>query len=568
MSHIPSHQAPDVPSLDVTHEDGCWISRRELDALRHSLSEAESTLEAIRNGEVDAVVVKGDEGSRIYSLTGAEHPYRVYVEQMQEGAVTVSQEGLILYCNQRFAEMIGEPLDLVIGSVLFPRITADCWQEILSVLSGSHPIVKMECFLTRPEGGDLPVHFAACQLPLPDEHVICLVVTDLSLQKSGEALRLAKEIAERANAAKDGFLATLSHELRTPLNPALLGIANLQQDARLSPEVQSTLAMVRRNIELETRLIDDLLDLTRIANGKFELHEAPVDVSLILGRVVDICRGSIEAKQLRLCLDFGAEETHSFGDEVRLQQVFWNVLRNAIKFTPSGGSIHLTTSNPDTNHIRIAFADTGIGFSPEQEPLLFQAFEQVSRDITRRFGGLGLGLSIGRSLILAHGGRIWGESPGPGKGATFFIQLPLRAPSVTSPKPVSEPQQDNVSNLKILLIEDHEDTRNVFHLILSARGHRVQAVETAQDALSLAEEQAFDMVISDLGLPDLSGIELMKQLREKYGLPGIAVSGYGMEDDIARSREAGFRYHLTKPFDPARLDELIAAMGRDLHRRS
>jgi signal transduction histidine kinase/ActR/RegA family two-component response regulator len=457
---------------------------------------------------------------------------------------------------------------LVIGSDLSSCLEKSCWEKILTVLSGSHPIVKIEDFLTRRDGGDLPIHLAASQLPLPNQRVICLVVTDLSQQKSGDALRLAKEIAERANAAKDDFLATLSHELRTPLNPALLGIANLQQDDRLSPEVQSTLAMVRRNIELETRLIDDLLDLTRIANGKFELHEGPVDISLILGRVVDICRGSIEAKHLRLCLDFSAEETHSFGDEVRLQQVFWNVLRNAIKFTPAGGCIQLSTANPDADHIRISIADTGIGFSPEQEPLLFNAFEQVTRDITRRFGGLGLGLSIGRSLILAHGGRIWGESSGPGQGATFHIQLPLRAPSVTSPKPASEHQQDSVSNLKILLIEDHEDTRNVFHLILSARGHRVHAVETAQDALAIAEAQAFDMVISDLGLPDLSGIELMKQLREKYGLPGIAVSGYGMEDDIARSREAGFRYHLTKPFDPARLDELIAAMGRELHRRS
>jgi len=566
MSPAPE-ELRDIPTGEATPGQDVLINRRELAALRLRLSEAEEALKAIHNAEVDAVVVKGSQGSSIYSLTGVNHPYRIYVEQMQEGAVTVTGEGLILFCNQRFAEMIGVPLDHVIGSLLPSRLEEKCWLDLASVLHTDHVPVKREGFLSRSDGEELPVHFAASRLPLRDQRVICLVVTDLSEQKTGDALRMAKEVAERASAAKDGFLATLSHELRTPLNPALLGIATLQQDHALSPEVHSTLAMIRRNIELETRLIDDMLDLTRIANGKLELHEAPVDVRTILEGAIAICRSHIEDKGQSLYLDLDAAESHSFGDEVRLQQVFWNVLRNAIKFTPDEGTIHLTTSNPRDHLIRITIADTGIGFEPSQAARLFHAFEQMDRNMTRRFGGLGLGLSISRSLIIAHGGRIWGESLGPDQGATFHIDLPLRAPSVSTPPPMPAPAVSSSHDLRILLVEDHEDTRNIFYLILEQKGHHVLAAGTAHDALRLAQEHSFDLVISDLGLPDQSGMELMRQLHGTYGLPGIAVSGYGMEEDVARSRESGFRYHLTKPFDPARLDDLIAAVSRDLHRR-
>ncbi len=538
----------------------------ELEHLQASLHEAQQTLNAIRDGEVDAVVVTGNKGSQIYSLSGADHPYRVYVEQMQEGAATVTPEGLILYCNRRFAEMLGEPLDQVISSQLIPRLDPESWVAISSVLNEPDGAVKHESFLLGAGGEELPVHFTASPLPLLDHTVICLVVTDLSLQKSGEVLRLAKEVAERASAAKDSFLAALSHELRTPLTPALMGIATLQQEQGLSSGVLTHLSMIRRNIELEIRLIDDLLDLTRIAHGKFELQDAELDIDSVLDRVLEICHSTWEAKNLKLTVQKAARDTSTVGDVVRLQQVLWNVIRNAVKFTPAGGSILITTANPGPGTYRISVRDSGIGFNTAEEPQLFQPFEQVGREITRLFGGLGLGLSISRSIVSAHGGRIWGESPGPNKGATFHVEIPLRkGPQPAESVDATESAPGARQALNILLVEDHDDTRLLLQMILRQKGHLVEAAATGDDALALAEKENFHLVISDLGLPDISGAALMSQLRSRYPkLRGVAVSGYGMEEDVRRSKESGFDHHLTKPVDPARLDRLIGELAQEM----
>lgn len=557
---------PPAESAENAGNRGVWMSPTEFEQLQASLHEAQETLNAIRNGEVDAVVVTGSQGNKIYSLSGAEHPYRIYVEQMQEGAVTVTPEGLILYCNQRFAEMLGEPLDQVISSQLIPRLDAQSWAAISTVLDDHEGAAKHESFLQCAEGEALPVHFTASLLPLMDQTVICLVVTDLSLQKSGEVLRLAKEVAERSSAAKDSFLAALSHELRTPLTPALMGIATLQQERGLPDGVLTHLSMIRRNIELEIRLIDDLLDLTRIAHGKFELQDAELDIDSVLDRVLEICRSTWEAKNLKLTVQRSAGDTRTIGDVVRLQQVLWNVIRNAVKFTPAGGSIQITTENPASGAYRISVSDSGIGFNAAEEPQLFQPFEQVGREITRLFGGLGLGLSISRSIVSAHGGRIWGESPGPNKGATFHVEIPLRR----GVQPVRSADAAEVETamrrgLNILLVEDHDDTRHLLQMILRQKGHTVEAAGTGHAALALAESAGFHLVISDLGLPDISGAELMSQLRTRYPkLRGVAVSGYGMEEDVRRSKESGFDHHLTKPVDPARLDRLIGELAREM----
>ena len=352
----------------VGSSPGRWITEEELSQLQASLKESQQTLEAIRSGEVDAIVVTGN---RVYSLAGAEHPYRIYVEQMQEGAVTVAADGLILYCNQKFADMIGAPLEGAIGSVISPCLSPDSWEKISAVVGGAESVVKHESVLRRRNGEEIPVNFTASKLCLADQTVICLVVTDLTLQKMDEELRLAKEVAERANLAKDDFLATLSHELRTPLTPALMAVSALQQDQTLSPRAQADLAMIRRNIALETRLIDDLLDLTRIAHNKLELLEVPLDLHGVLQNSIDICVAGIEGKTLDLSLNLSASETNTKGDIVRLQQVFWNVIRNATKFTPIGGTIRILTSNPQPGQFRVTVADSGIGFDPADAEKLF-----------------------------------------------------------------------------------------------------------------------------------------------------------------------------------------------------
>lgn len=549
--------------------EGRWISTQELDRLRTGLQEARETLDAIRNGEVDAVVVNGAKGSQIYSLSGADQPYRVYVEQMQEGAVTADESGLILYCNQRFAEMLGEPLERVISSSIVGILSARAWEKISSVLNDGGVVTKQEGLLPRQGGSALPVHFTASRLSLSERSLICLVVTDLSLQKSGEALRLAKEVAERASIAKDNFLATLSHELRTPLTPILMAISALQQRNLLPEGVQGDLAMIRRNIELETRLIDDLLDLTRIANGKLELHESPMDFHTVLNRAIEISRPGIEAKNQNFQVDLLADVSLTMGDPVRIEQVLSNILRNAVKFTPPGGSISIATQNPSERAIAVSISDTGIGFESSKASRLFQAFEQTDRDITRNFGGLGLGLSISKSIVTAHRGRIRGESAGPGRGATFHVELPLReapAPAIHSRGSTAEPGERR--RLKILMVEDDEDTRVILSMILKRQGHSVLAVESAKSALEAAAAQVFDLVISDLGLADQSGLELMALLRDRHSLRGIAVSGYGMEDDVRRCREAGFLHHMTKPIDPDHLLQFLQGLGAGISNAS
>lgn len=339
---------------------GHWVSQSELTRLQERLREAQETLDAIRGGEVDAVVVSGPNGSQIYSLSSVDQPYRVYVERMQEGAVTISADGLILYSNQRFAEMLDVPLERVIGAPASQFLPEDALARISDVFGSNDEAVKHECDLLSAAGKTRPVHLTASSLPLQDQMVICLVVTDLTIQRGQEELRMAKEVAERANIAKDSFLATLSHELRTPLTPALMSIMALELEDTLPQSVRSELSMIRRNIELETRLIDDLLDLTRIANGKLELHLSPVDLHAVFSRALEICKANIDAKRQQLTIRLSAGNTETMGDPVRLQQVVWNLLRNAVKFTPNGGSITVATKNT-ANRLIFQIQDSGMG---------------------------------------------------------------------------------------------------------------------------------------------------------------------------------------------------------------
>lgn len=540
-------------------KNGHWISDLEFNALRDSLRETQDTLDAIRNGEVDAVVVAGDHGNQIYSLAGAEQPYRVYVEQMQEGAVTVSPEGLILYCNQRFAEMLGDPLEKVIGALIQEHLAEGDWDILSKVFTDGEGVVKHKSHVSQGKGRKLPVSLTANKLPLPEQDVLCLVVMDLTSLKLHDEMRMAKEVAEAANSAKDAFLAALSHELRTPLTPALMSVVEMEDDDSLPEHIRQSVAMIRRNIELEVRLIDDLLDLTRIVRGKLELRTVPMDLHQVLTRALEICQPDVDAKQLHIKADLKAQKTAMDGDPVRLQQALWNVIRNAVKFTPVGGMIVVRTSNKGDHKITLQVKDSGLGFEPDVQKKLFTAFEQGGNHITRQFGGLGLGLSITRNIVEAHGGAITGESAGMGKGAVFTIEIPM-GDSVGDKKLTGRSDvQDNSKKkgyLSILLVEDHRDTRETLSRLLTRDGHQVTGAASAGEALGLASG-SFDLVISDVGLPDMTGHDMMKELHKKHGLTGIAMSGYGMEEDIARSLDSGFKHHLTKPVQISVLKKLL-----------
>jgi PAS domain S-box-containing protein len=532
--------------------------KEQLEEVRAKLLEATETLDAIRNGEVDALVVAGPNGSQVFSLAGAEQPYRIYVEQMDEGAVTLSADGTILYANRRFAEMIGHPLERVIGSPF-----ADCvdgGEGMLAIIFAATPDApaKTEVTLGCANEKKLPVLLSASHLPNGEEAVYCLVVTDLTVQHEQTRLRVAKEAAEAASAAKDNFMAALSHELRTPLTPALMTAAQIEHDPELPPRLREDVAIVRGHIELEARLIDDLLDLTRIAHGKIDMQLHVIDLKDAIHLAISICRPAAQDKGVVLESHLADESLHVNADTVRLQQALWNLVRNSVKFTPPGGRVDVRARRVG-DKLRVDVVDTGIGIPAESVGRIFNAFEQGDRSITREFGGLGLGLAITRAIVNLHGGQVSAASGGTGLGAIFTIVLPAAQSDLAAQ---NRPQESAGAgeSLRILLVEDHAETRRSMTLLLKRIfHHEVTAAGTAAEALTHAAEAQFDLVISDLGLPDISGLELMRQLKRLYQMRGICLSGFGMEEDLKSSHAAGFEQHLTKPVS---IEQLGAAIRR------
>ncbi len=372
----------------------------------------------------------------------------------------------------------------------------------------------------------------------------------------------ARAEAEAANSAKDRFLAMLSHELRTPLSPVLHAVALIEEEG-CPPQIAEMIETIRRNVQLEARLIDDLLDLARIRNGKLQLHLENVEVHDLLRRAVQICEPEIKQRELTLRTDFNADNTRLQGDPARLQQIFWNLINNAIKFTPVGGTIQLTTA-ANQGTICVSIQDSGIGISQDRVEKIFDAFEQVHGSQSQ---GLGLGLAICRALAEMHGGNIEASSDGENAGSLFIVQLPFSQSAQTPLKNDSPTPTKAADPLRILLVEDHGDTAMILKRLLIKRGHQVQAAESVAEALKTMREFEFDVLVSDIGLPDGRGLDLMPPFLEAAGgrpVAGIALSGYGMPEDIERSREAGFTDHLTKPVDISRLQKSLALMSEEL----
>jgi two-component system CheB/CheR fusion protein len=662
-----------------------------MEDLRAQLEEAQETLSAIRGGSVDALVVAGPEGDRVFTLEGADRSYRVFLEGMHEGAVTLSVDGTIFYCNRRFAEMMATPLETVIGTSIVRFLREADQPAFWSVLSeGLKGVSKGELVLNG-QAGPVPVYLAASALPLGSgAEAACLVITDLTEQKRNEQLvadeRLARSIlehateaivvcdpeerilraslaarrlcacnpmgerfsacfslrspepsgepvvpfaavlagrivqgveaalsltsgeirqlllsagplsssddeiigcvltltditdrrraelevdrarreAEAANQAKDHFLATLSHELRTPLTPVLAVVSQIKDDERLPTDMRDRLTMMQRNVELEARLIDDMLDLTRISRGKLELRREVADLRQILGHALETSRARADGQSLSFAVDLCPDDHRVWADPSRLTQVFWNLLNNAIKFTPEGGSVSLRSRREETPRpcLIVEVSDTGIGIEPDAMEQIFDAFHQGQRGTAHRFGGLGLGLAISKAILELHGGSLTAASAGKDRGALFTVRLPVgEIPSLEAPsrKDVGETlSPEPQPSLHILLVEDHRDTAEAIAELLRGVGYRVETAGSVAQALAAANGSGgFDLVLSDLGLPDGSGLELMRELSARYGWKGIALSGYGMEEDVRQSLEAGFQTHLTKPVNVQALQAAI-----------
>ena len=406
--------------------------------------------------------------------------------------------------------------------------------------------------------------FATAKVPLVEPDGSCNrvlgVATDITerrqLQEDLEtALRSAEEAkmaAEKANAAKDDFLAILSHELRTPLTPVVAGLALME---RKHPELSQELSILSRNAGLEARLIDDLLDLTRIARGKFSLDRRLMDLRMVVERVAETCRTEMDSRRIHYLVDIEESPHLVNGDASRLQQVLWNLVNNSMKFTPGGGCIGVRLYN-EKDQVVLEVSDSGAGIEQQALRKIFNAFEQAGEGTVRKAGGLGLGLAISKRLVEIHDGDITAESAGKGKGSTFRVRLPRSEPMTTG---VEEHfAAAKTKPRKILLVEDHSDTAFVMQLLLENCGYEVQITGDVAGALAATAVQSFDLLISDLGLPDGSGLELMRQLRgHGSSMRSIALSGYGREEDVRRSKEAGFNAHLTKPVDADALIRMV-----------
>ncbi len=343
--------------------------------------------------------------------------------------------------------------------------------------------------------------------------------------------------------------------------------------------VRADFASIRNNVELEARLIDDLLDLTRITRGKLLLDLHPHDVHAIIYDALSTVRAELDRKHISPTLRLNALEPVVLADAVRLQQVFWNVLKNAVKFTPPGGDIIVTSQlTSDGRKLTVEISDTGIGLEPTEIERIFDAFSQgdhAGAGGSHRFGGVGLGLAISRMLAELHHGSISAKSEGRGRGATFIIELPLhRVEHPALPQPVQVDANNGASQAvtattveapeamrgRILLIEDHAPTRSALEQLLMRRRYEVLPAGSVAEARAVAEKERIDFVISDIGLPDGNAYDLMAELHSQRGLAGVALTGYGMESDIARSLASGFVIHLTKPLRVQLLDEALAKL--------
>jgi PAS domain S-box-containing protein len=508
-----------------------------------------------------------------HALRLSESRFRRLAESNLIGVVFCDVNGRITRGNLEFFRLIGYDREQVLsGRVRMDTLTAPEYRAADAVAQAKLRTVGVaepyEKELVRHDGIRVPVLIGMAMLEGSTTDCVAFCIDLTPSKHAARELHRAKEQAEAANRAKDQFLAVLSHELRTPLTPVLAVSTAAQVNVELPDQVRADFSMIRRNVELEAKLIDDLLDLTRLGRGKIHLHVDTLDAHQVVRHAVNVSSSDeIAMKHLALRVDLAAERHYVRGDAARLQQVVWNLLKNAVKFTPPGGTVTVTTRNDALNRLVIEVSDTGVGIDPEVLPRIFDAFEQGEAAVARHFGGLGLGLAISKGLVAAHGGTIAAHSAGRNRGATFTVTLDTVPDAPPTRRPAAPPlERDRTSRLAILLVEDHADTARALTRLLDAAGYDVRAADSVQSALNLAAQTDFDVLVSDLGLPDGSGLDVMRHLRQRAArrddgrrMAGIALTGYGMEEDLAKTRDAGFDEHITKPVN---FDSLQAAIRR------
>ena len=491
------------------------------------------------------------------------------VESSDDAIISKTLDGIITSWNRgaenifgyTAAEAVGKSISLIIP--LERRAEED---DVLAHLRRGEKIDHFETERQTKDGRRLNISLTISPIKDTTGRIIgaSKVARDITERKRAEERLLeAKRMAEAASHAKDKFLAALSHELRTPLTPVLMAVAAMDLNSELAPELRDAMAMIRRNVELEAKLIDDLLDLSLALSGKLRLNLETVELNEAVHHVCEICRPFVLEKGINLHCDLPNPSPYVKADPARLQQVLWNLLKNAAKFTPERGDIFVSVSPVGENRVRVQIRDSGIGMAPDILPCIFDAFQQGDDDITREFGGMGLGLAIAKNLVELHHGTIRAESSGAKQGSTFTIEFPLVSKNLGEPARPADSPSESGETLRILFVDDNADTAFVLSRFLSASGYVVKTAGSAAAALELASKEPFDIIVSDIGLPDVNGYELMKKIRAYYPIKGIAMSGYGMEDDLRKSREAGFSDHIVKPASLSQLERSIHRLRRN-----
>lgn len=518
----------------------------EIQSLRDRLEVAEETLRAIQHGEVDAILVTDESGERVYTIRSADAPYRALVEQMQEGAATVSKECDIIYANKRFAHIVDVPLERVIGAPLDSVVDVmdrDRLRRLIAEGAGS-----LRTRFRRAGEPAVDAQISVSRVSVDGIELRTLIVTDLS----------ALTTAQREIRSKDEFLAMLAHELRNPLG-AIGGAVDLL--ALVDPQdVRATHAreVIQRQTVHMAHLVNDLLDVGRVVTGKIALDTKPLDLAESVRACVDAMADSRMEGRILLSV----ESVWVSADPVRLEQIVGNLVSNALKFVDSDKPVRVSVRAEGADAV-FQVTDEGVGIDPSLLPHVFDLFVQADATVDRAKGGLGIGLTLVRRLAELHGGSVDAFSEGVGRGSRFTVRFPAIDPPARERNRVFP--SAGAQPMRVLLVDDNADLREMFSLMLGAAGHEVQEAEDGGVALELIRRTAIDVAIVDIGLPGMDGYQLARHIRaEPRGrtLTLVALTGYGFPEDYERSRAAGFDRHLVKPVSAEDLRRELAEIGQ------
>jgi signal transduction histidine kinase/ActR/RegA family two-component response regulator len=531
------------------------LSKEEL---RARLVEAESNLQAIYSGEIDALLLADENGDRrVFTLRSADAPYRALVERMQEGAATLSLTGDIVYCNQRFADLVCMPLEQVFGASIGKFLPAAEGEIVRAMLDHGSGRYQTRLVLNGEEATEVQVTLSSIVLDEVEHRT--LILSDIS--------SLAR--AQRENRSKDEFLAMLAHELRNPLGAVQGAVHALSMMNQTEPMAQRATGIIKRQVVHMARLVDDLLDVGRAVTGKIVLKRVPVNLAeSVKTSIAAIASGS---PNYRGRIDLVTEPVWVSGDPVRLEQIVGNLVSNALKFTRGDGVVSVFVGCEGDDAV-LRVADQGIGIPADMLPKIFDLFVQAHHTIDRTRGGLGIGLTLVRRLAELHGGSAHAASDGDGLVSTFTVRMPT----------VAAPKEENTADTaaqarshrrvfearRVLLVDDNHDSREMYRAVLRAQGHDVCEAPDGERALAILQQRPLDRPLDiafiDIGLPGgMDGYELARRIRN---LPMgrdvrlVALTGYGFPEDRQQSRQAGFSRHLVKPVDPEALQRELNAV--------